>query len=238
MIDAIEEIDIADPVQTVKALDPVEPVNNRDGNTGSSDLAISSDIHNFFAMAIVMSFAQMGVFDTPAISSGDLFSSEPERKVLLEPFMGSLMNALQSQSALPYRSWIDSSLSEALQPLENIHPPLSWADTSLNVANSGTFGIAGYQEHHYYFHGQNEGLETDLQSLIQKVAAIDSGALTNESNNSALFSLFLNFQKLIRFAGPSGGIHGDITALGLFLKTLSKNIEGVNSTGNFIDIVD
>lgn len=238
MIDAIEETDSADPVQAVKALDPVEPVNNRDGNTVNSDLAVTSDINNLFALAIEMSFAQMGLFDTAAISSKDLFSSEPERQVLIEPFMGSLMNALQSQRALPYPSWIDISLNEALQPLKIIHPPLSWADTSLNIANSGTFGITGYQEHHYYFHGINDGLETDLQRLIQKVAAIDSGTLTKDSNNAALFSLFLNFQKLIRFAGQPSGTLGDIAALGLFLNTLSKNIEGVNSTGNFIDIVD
>lgn len=77
-------------------------------------MAITSDINNLFVFAIEMRFAQMGVFDTAAMSSGDLFSSESERQGLIEPFMGSLLDALQLHSILPYQSWIESSLNEAI----------------------------------------------------------------------------------------------------------------------------
>lgn len=275
------------PIQTVQALAPVGPVYYRDGNTRNSDLPITSEINNLFALAIEKSFAQMGIFDNPAKSSGNIFSSEPERQVLIEPFMNSLLDALQSQNVLPYQSWIDTSLNEALQPLQhtysqlswvdlalnfansgifgtdgyqehnynyqswmdnflndsfqpfqNTYPQLSWVNSTLNFANAGMFGIEGYQGHNYYLHGENDGLQMDLQRLIQKVSSIDSVISVNGSNLSAPVSLLLDFQKLIGFAGQSISALGDIEGLGHFLKTLSKNVQGVNSSGNFINIFD
>lgn len=236
MVDIFENTGSVAPIQTVKSLVSVKSVYVRGGNSGISDMSITSDINNFFALAIEMSFAQMGAFDGSVLLSRDSFSSEPLRQVLIEPFMGSLLEALQSQNVLAYQSLADNSSYNSLQSQESTDAQQSWFDISINTANSGVFGIPGYQEYDYYFQGKNDGLEMNLRSLIQKVSSIGSGALNKESNNSALFSLLLSFQKLIGFSGRSGRNPVHIAALGFFLKTLSKNIQGIKSIGNFINI--
>jgi hypothetical protein len=108
----------------------------------------------------------------------------------------------------------------------------------LNIANSGTFGISGYEEHHYYHGGENSGLLADLQSLILKVASVDPASSVGRYDRSALFSLIQNFQMLLASTGTSKKTSVNLATLDTFLKALLKNIQEGDPEGNFIDTID
>lgn len=230
MSTTIESIDNVNQVQTVQLLDSVDSVESvesvqvkvKDAEPENTAVTSTASTNNLFALAVELSFSQIGLFDSSSTSTDDGFSSVPDQQIVLIPFMDSLLNALQAQSA------------QTSQPPTSLSPE----DIALNIANSGTFGITGYEEHHYYHSGENSGMQADLQSLIQKISSMDSSASVSSYDNSTLFSLMQNFQMLLTSSGASDKTSGNISVLGAFLKALLKNIQGVSSSGNFINMMD
>ena len=188
-IDSIDNINQVQNVQPIDSVDSGESVQVKVKETEPVNTAVTStaSTNNLFALAVELSFSQIGLFDSSSTSSDDEFSSVPTQQIVLIPFMDSLLNALQAQST-----------QNSVSPTS-----LSPAEIALNIANSGTFGITGYEEHHYYHGGENSGLLADLQSLIQKVASVDPASSVGRYDNSALFSLIQNFQMLLSSTGTS-----------------------------------
>ena len=223
----VETIDTVSPVQNVQPIESVDSMDSvqvkfKEAEPENTAVTSTASTNNLFALAVELSFSQIGLFDSSSTSSDDIFSSVPTQQIVLIPFMDSLLNALQEQSA-----------QNSVSPTR-----LSPADIALNMANSGTFGIAGYEEHHYYHSGDNSGLLADLQSLIQKVSSVDPSSSVGRGDNSALFLLMQNFQMLPAYTEASDKTSRNMAEMGNFLKVLLKNIQGVNSSGNFIDMID
>lgn len=226
MSTTINSVDTVNQVQNIQPLDPVDSVESvqtkvKEAEPVNTAVTSTASTNNLFALAVELSFSQIGLFDSSSTSSDDDFSSVPTQQIVLIPFMDSLLNALQAQSA-------QNSVSPTRQ---------SPAEIALNIANSGTFGITGYEEHHYYHDGENSGLLADLQSLIRKVAAVDPASSVGRYDSSALFSLIQNFQMLLASSGTSKKTGVNI-ALETFLKAFLKNIQDGDPEGNFIDTID
>lgn len=227
MSTTIDSIDYVSQVQNIQPLDSVDSgdsvqVKVKEAEPVNTAVTSTASTNNLFALAVELSFSQIGLFDSSSTSSDDDFSSVPTQQIVLIPFMDSLLNALQAQSA-----------QNRVSPTT-----LSPADIALNIANSGTFGITGYEEHNYYHGGENSGLLADLQSLIQKVASVDPASPVGRYDNSALFSLIQNFQMLLASSGTSKKASVDMATLDTFLKALLKNIQDGDPEGNFIDTID
>ncbi|MFA6009623.1 MAG: hypothetical protein WC799_06550 [Desulfobacteraceae bacterium] len=222
-IDSIDNVSQVQNVQPIDSVDSGDSVQAKVKEAEPVNIAVTStaSTNNLFALAVELSFSQIGLFDSSSTSSDDSFSSVPTQQIVLIPFMNSLLNALQAQST-------QNSVSPTT---------LSPAEIALNIANSGTFGITGYEEHHYYHGGENSGLLADLQSLIQKVASADPASSVGRYDNSALFSLIQNFQMLLSSTGTSKKTGVNI-ALDTFLKAFLKNIQDGDPEGNFIDTID
>lgn len=220
----IESIDTVSQVQNSQPPDSVDSVQTKVKEAEPLNTAVTSTANtsNLFSLAVELSLSQIGLFDSSSTSSDDEFSSVPTQRIVLVPFMDSLLNSLQAQS------------------IRNSVPPTrqSPSDIALKIANSGTFGITGYEEHHYYHSGENSGLLADLQSLIRKVASVDPISPVSRYDNSALFSLMQNYQILIASTGTSKKASVNLATLDTFLKALLKNIQEGDPEGNFIDTVD
>lgn len=217
---AIESIDTVSPIQEIQPIDSVDSVDSVQIKAREAEnIPVSSpqDTSNLFALAVELSFSQIGLFDSSPTPPDDRFSSVPAQQIDLIPFTDSLLNALQAQS---------------------IQTTLSPTDMALNMANSGTFGLAVYKEHHYYHSGENSGLLVDLQNLIQEVSSVDPIASISRNDNDALFLLMQNYQMLLSYTEASDKTSSDIGELGRFLEVLLKNVQGVDSSGNFIDTID
>ncbi len=223
MSTTIESIDTVSQVQTVQPLDSVDSVQIKAKEAEPLNAAVTNgaSISNLLALAVELSFSQIGLFGSNPTSSDGDFSSVPALQTALVPFMDSLLNALQAQST-------QNSESPARQ---------SPADIALNIANSGAFGISGYEQHHYYHNGENNGLLADLQNLIRKVASVDPISSVGRYDNSALLSLIQNYQMLLESTGTLKKTGLNIT-LDTFLKAFLKNIQDGDPEGNFIDTID
>lgn len=101
------------------------------------------------------------------------------------------------------------------------------ADASQDSGNGDVAQVQGGHHHH----GGPGNIQSDLQSLIQKLSSSSSDSTSSDSTSSTPSSLQQSFSSLLSALGAS---NGDAT-LNKFLQALQNDLPGVTSSGNIVN---
>lgn len=201
-----------DPVQNVQPVDTSNSANDRTVGNDISGVAYFALKKNYFALAIENTLSEVGIFGTSGTSPGDLLPPNREQQQVVDYFIVNLLTSMLMQN------------SKVVEPQ---------GDSTSITHNSGIVGVFGYEEHNYHHAGEPSNIQTDLQSLIQQISLTG-----NTSTESKLSSLEQSFEALFTLDIAPEEISRTQMTLPLFLIALSKNIEGIDSAGNFINLID
>lgn len=180
-----------------------------DGDAAAQGVAASNSGGGLFG-AIASAFSQIGVGSGAASSSlgsSDSTSSSQDPTQALGAFMQALMAALHGQSAQS----------------QGIANPASQTGADADGDNDGTTSAT-------QGHGGRRGqLQTDLQGLLQQLAA-SSSTTSQPASDTTVGALQQSFQSLMSAVGDTSGK----ATLSNFLNALSGQLSGAPATGNII----